>query len=653
MTSRRLRLFGTIIAAMLHTAALQATTTIVATPANVVLTYQKGTGPGAAVPVKIAPSTGTTGTIYWTVNTSTLPTWLVLDKNNGTAGTATASTVNFSAGAFAASLGAGTYTATVGLQSTSLADSTIAVTLTVKSAPAQIAATLTTIPTWTPGDVLPANIKLSVKSVGDPQNFTITTTATNPATPWFSLAATSGIVYSWGTDIDVTFTKSAFDNATIGKPLAGTIIVKGPNNTATVIVSITIGAPAVTVTAVLPPKLPKVASGTGTRTISVTGTGFADGMAVKLNTGTTAIANNCVTFNTATVNAVCVQGPTRFFLKLTEATDLKAGTDITLHVADQTFTIPVTTNPIVYSVTNSASFEQVASGNQRVSPYEMITIFGDNFMKLGDIAYGAIASGRYPKKLTDSLTTDLSVHFQKASDNSDLAADTDGYLLFGTSTQINLLVPSSLPTAVAGGELEAIVKYGTSSSDVVTLDVKAAHPGMFAYVATGQAIAVNADGTVNSSTNPAKLGASPTYLTLYVSGMGNPHDGTSLVGAGASAAVPGGCVDITKSLLAADPWLTLDGGIIDATTMVGLNTLPPCFAPSGLNVRIGGALFTGASLNYAGWVAGSVAGLDQINVVLPATPLSGMTPTTTGGSGYSASVTISNQSSPAAVVYIK
>src|SRR5664279_4440685 len=145
MNSRRSRLFVTILALMLSAAALQAAPTIVATPTSVALTYQlgtgTGTGPGAAVPVKIAPSAGS---IYWTVNTASLPNWLVMDKSNGTATASSATTVNFVASPLAASQGAGTFTANVGIHSADAVDDiTIKVTLTVKNAPAQLQATLT------------------------------------------------------------------------------------------------------------------------------------------------------------------------------------------------------------------------------------------------------------------------------------------------------------------------------------------------------------------------------------------------------------------------------------------------------------------------------------------------------------------------------
>jgi len=671
MKSRRSRLFATILMLMLPAAALQAATAIVATPTTVALTYQLGTGtgsgPGAAVPVKIGPSAGTTGSIYWTVNLATLPDWLVLDKSNGTATAASPTTVNFYASPLAASLGAGTFTASVGVQSAGLSDITIPVTLTVKNAPAVIIATLSTIPTWKPGDSLPANVKLSVRSAGDPQSFTITSSATNPSTAWFTLASTSGIAYStWSTDISLTFSKFAFDNATIGKNLTGTITVKGTNNTVAVPVVIVVGLPTnITLTSAQPPKLPKVVSGTGTRTVSVTGTGFADGMVVKVGSGA-AIANNCSTFNSATGNALCVQSGTRFFLKLTEATDLKPGTDIVVHVENQSLTIPVTTSPIVYSVTSSASFQQVETGNQTVAPYEIVTIFGDNFMKVGDSVSPTITNGRFPIKLTDNAL-DLAVHFTD-SEGVALTSDSDAYLLFANSTQINVIVPSSLPAAASGGELKAVVSYGPNSSDGVTFNVAAAHPGIFTYVSTGDAIAVNADGTVNTSAHPATMAPDGTVLTLYVTGLGNPNDGKATPAAGSLVNPPDGCMDVSVLRSVYGPlwntvWNTLDGGLVVPVP----NTYAPCFDPGRIHVTIGGKDFTGAGIAYAGWVAGSVVGLYQVNVVLPVGATTGMVARATGA--YDAKVSVDTWTfdtsdppvltvtagtfSPTAVVYIR
>jgi uncharacterized protein (TIGR03437 family) len=329
-------------------------------------------------------------------------------------------------------------------------------------------------------------------------------------------------------------------------------------------------------------------------------------------------------------------------------------------------TIPVTTSPIVYSVASAASFQEVDTGNQTVAPYEIVTIFGDNFMKVGDSVSGSVTNFRFPNKLTDNAL-DLAVHFTD-SEGVALIADADGYLLFATSTQINVIVPSSLPAAGAGGELKAVVTYGPNSSDPVTLNVAVAHPGLFTYVSTGDAIAVNADGIVNSSAHAATMAPDGTVLTLYVTGLGNPSDGIA-DGTGSSVVnPPGGCYDVAKLLAAANSaglgWSTLDGGLLPVTP----STYAPCIDPGRIHVTIGGKDFTGASIAYAGWVAGSVAGLYQVNVVLQVGATTGMTTKATAGA-YDAKVSVDTWTfdtstppvktvtpgafSPTAVVYIK
>jgi uncharacterized protein (TIGR03437 family) len=59
---------------------------------------------------------------------------------------------------------------------------------------------------------------------------------------------------------------------------------------------------------------------------------------------------------------------------------------------------------------------------------------------------------------------------------------------------------------------------------------------------------------------------------------------------------------------------TADGAVL-VPTVWGTGNLPPCFAAKGwVTVSIGGQ---SATVTYAGWVAGSVTGLYQINVTVP------------------------------------
>jgi uncharacterized protein (TIGR03437 family) len=372
-------------------------------------------------------------------------------------------------------------------------------------------------------------------------------------------------------------------------------------------------------------------------------------MNVHLNSGA-AIANACSTFAAAKANALCVQSSTLLFLKLTEATDLKTAGPITVHVGSASGTVTVTTSPIVYAITDAASFVEPSSGNPSVSPYEIVSIFGDNLS--GSVVYGPVASGRYANSLTDSLTHSIKVHFLQA-DSTALTNDTDAYLLIATPTQINLMVPSSLPSAgVAAAQL--VVENNLLLSDPVVLDVAAANPGFFTTDnGLHQAVAVLPDSSVNSSANPGAQGAS-TYITLYLAGLGAPDS----IGATSDTGPALTCLSITNYMTVANPaWLTVDGAVLDGTKF-GLFNLPPCFT-SGVTVTVGGVDFS-SNVMYAGWVNGSVAGLYQMNLALPLgsltaatkVPLSGAPAGTNGGNPYYIRVTVGGVTSPDNAVYV-
>lgn len=78
-------------------------------------------------------------------------------------------------------------------------------------------------------------------------------------------------------------------------------------------------------------------------------------------------------------------------------------------------------------------------------------------------------------------------------------------LLYVSPTQINLVTPFAL----AGKQSTAIqVEYGGVRSSAVSVGVTAASPGIFATASgQGQAAALNADASANSTTNPAARGS--------------------------------------------------------------------------------------------------------------------------------------------------
>jgi uncharacterized protein (TIGR03437 family) len=88
---------------------------------------------------------------------------------------------------------------------------------------------------------------------------------------------------------------------------------------------------------------------------------------------------------------------------------------------------------------------------------------------------------------------------------------------YSSSFRVDVQVPYAV---VPGSTVPVVVSYGGSSSSTANMDVVPAYPGI--YTATGQsagqAKAINADGSLNSTAKPATRGS---IITLYASGLGS------------------------------------------------------------------------------------------------------------------------------------
>jgi len=88
-------------------------------------------------------------------------------------------------------------------------------------------------------------------------------------------------------------------------------------------------------------------------------------------------------------------------------------------------------------------------------------------------------------------------------------------ILYTSASQTSVLVPYEL-----GGFFSAdlVVTYRGQTA-TLTVPVALSAPGIFTlnFTGSGQAVAINADGTVNGTTNPASAG---TVITLYATGQG-------------------------------------------------------------------------------------------------------------------------------------
>ncbi|MGO9259065.1 MAG: hypothetical protein ACLQU1_22505 [Bryobacteraceae bacterium] len=211
--------------------------------------------------------------------------------------------------------------------------------------------------------------------------------------------------------------------------------------------------------------------------------------------------------------------------------------------------------PVVSQVVNAAS--GMADG---VSPGEIVSVRG--------YGVGASAVGGLRLDPAGNLISEI----------SGLEVTFDGKaapLIYTSTSQTNLIVPYE----VAGQTSTMMqVSYTTASGTYRTpawvLPVVGTAPGVFSVDATGtgQAAVVNQDGSVNSAANPAARGS---VVSIYATGEGQ----TSPAG--------------------------VTGSVTQSTTRTPL--LP-------VTVTIGGIT---AVVQYAGSAPGEVAGLLQVNAVVP------------------------------------
>jgi uncharacterized protein (TIGR03437 family) len=603
----------------------QTASPLTALPAAPSLTFQKPSTAGSAVPVKITATAST----YFTIDPVGVPFWLTLGATSGTAN-ATGVNVSFTPNAVGGSLGAGSYGGSVHFKVTGFADLVVPVTLVV-SDPAPtvtIAEGTTQTISWGQGSPYPSST-LTVTSSGTPVNFAAVAAVTAPTSPaaWLKVNHSSGVAYSWGTPIAVTFTQAVFDGAAVGDALTGTVSVT-PSGGSAIVVNYTINvtSPTANITSIYPSETATQATAASTDpalTVVVTGTGFVPSPSNKktvVTVGTTALDTAAVTVISSTTMLVTVT-PDNFNAAgplAISAQNPSIGTASSVNLT-------VTDNPIVYSLTDGASLVQAAPGtNPSVAPFEIATLFGDNFGPTGSTLLTASLNSfsRYPTKLSTSDPKDIIVTFYKADGTTLIGAAT---MLFATKTQINLMVPSG----VAGNTtVKYTVSFDTNVSQQYTANVATSNPGIFTSTSSGTgqgAILHAADYSANSTTNKAAKGST---VLLYLSGLGAPNSTAANTASTTAPAFPAACVSLTAYMGSVNSatthpspaWTTLDGAVI-LSSKLATNHFAPCFAsPIAVTATIDGKA---ATVTYAGWVADSVAGLYQINATVPTTATSG------------------------------
>ena len=225
------------------------------------------------------------------------------------------------------------------------------------------------------------------------------------------------------------------------------------------------------------------------------------------------------------------------------------------------FSITVTGTPVTQPTIDFNSVVNAASGQgDVVAPGELITIFG---VALGPQQGVSSNAGTQPTSLAGTTVT---------FDGNPVP------ILYASYYQVNAQVPFSLSP---GSTTQVRVQASGGTSNPVLLDVLSSAVGLFTNQTNGrgQILAVNQDGTINSSDHPVSAGS---YISLYGTGLGSVSPG---VAAGTPAP--------------SDPLSRVSSGIAQAV--------------------VGGV---SSPVTYAGLAPGYV-GLYQINIQVPATVPSG------------------------------
>jgi len=612
---------------------MQAQTPLTATPATVSLTYQRGTGagtgPGAAVPVLVTASSSTA----FVVDPTSVPIWLTLSALSGTADTNGAS-VTFNAPPSGSLIAAGSYSASVKFDAVitpSSGPNSGVPTLTVMSVPVSLVVSDTTptltlsgtsnlVFTWRQGTLLPT-ATLFVLSSNEPLGFTVAVTATSPTNPanWIHVAHASGVAYSWGTAVTLSFDPLLSYTTNVGDTLSGTVTITPAvgNALAPAAVTITVAAPVAVISSVYPAAIPVQPHDLKSYTFLVSGSGFNAATVVKVN-GANPKSKAVLGGNTMSVTVA--DDP---LLDATGTFPITANNAVGTDTAATT-TVTVTNSPIIYAATNSASYVQLSPGvTPGIAPYDLLSIFGDNFLGVGGtgVVNGTPDASFFNFPITVSSSGHaVVVNFYKADTTTLIVA---APIMFASQQQINIVVPAE----VAGNaKVYITVSYNGVESAQYAANIVTADPGIFTTNAdgTGQGAILNSDYTANSSTVAAKPG---NTVMIYVTGLGAPTStGTNTTQT--AQAFPKSCISTAaymgtvngQTVPPSQAWTSIDGAVIHGAWLAA-KTFPPCFATSP-TVTIGGKA---ATVTYAGFVADSVAGLYQINATVPAT---GVTPGT-------------------------
>jgi hypothetical protein len=629
---------------------------LTANPSPAALNYTKGSGAAGRVDVALT----STPPVFYTVDTSTLPIWLTVDSVTGL----TPKTPRFSTTNMADSLAPGTYSAKVSLQVSGFGDLQVPFSLLVTNpAPKfSIKEGLAVTLSWQPGNA-PLTTTLTPVSTGSAIPYAITTGGT--LAPVIDPQFQNGLAFSFGTGIPVTFDPLVFAAAQPGTTLTGTVTFTWgtPASTTVVTISVNVTSGTATVSGLQPGSLPTATSGQ-IFYVTMIGSGFVPSNDPSVRTKVGILASPSAPVVTDTNIAWQVIDTSKIYLTITVPAVADAalpfspagnGGPVILGVCNpvggvctvQTgyATLQIGNNPIITAVTSASAYVQQPAPTQAVAPYDIISIFGTNFCTSGgtgcsstQILPAAPATNAlvYPTQLSPDAPgaahpRNLTVVFQTHA-TPPVQIGGNAPLLFATNNQINVMAPSALSTHV-GEQVDIVVNFGYGSVPATLLSsspygvtVATSSPGVFTVGSDGQGdgAILSSNWTLISSTQPAGLRANQgdsDYVAIYMTGLGEPRSTAANTANSAAAVWSTDCVSTDNyktSLNSNTVGVTTLDGVVIASKWLAANRLAPCMPTGGqapaVAVTVGGQA---ATVQYAGWVQDTIAGLYQVNVLLP------------------------------------
>jgi len=411
----------------------------------------------------------------------------------------------------------------------------------------------------------PSQLSFSYSVGGSvPAAQTVTVNSVNGSTATFTASASTSSGGQW---LSVTPTTQQSTGSTISVSVSptglsagtynGTITLTNTSNTQTLGIPVTLtvsGAPPITASpTTLTFNYTAGGSNPNSQTISVTGTGSFTATTSSNATWLSVSPSSGSSPNTLTVSV----NPAGLAAGTYNGTVTVAGSGGATGSTPVSVTLVVTAPlPTITQVTNAASY---ASGS--ISPGELITIFGTAIGPTTPVTL----------TLTSTGTVSTSIGNVQVLVNG-IACP----MIYASSTQVSAVVPYQIAIFQTA---QVYVNFLGQTSNAVQLTVATTAPGIFTANSsgTGPGAILNQNLSVNSPSNPAAKGS---VVTLYMTGEGQ----TSPAG--------------------------VTGSVTQATTT------PPYTPQPLLPVA---ALVAGqpATVTFAGEAPGIVAGVLQVNVVIP------------------------------------